>query len=135
MNLQRTVASTLVLGALAMGTALDAHATSINTVNIAGTASVTGFADSNPLTFTANFTNLSGTASLVALPDGNYNVSAGGSLSFLGVPLLAGVPLTPVFSGALSSTGLTPGNYSFAFGAPIGIDVPFAFTIKSCPVP
>lgn len=130
MNLKRTAASALVLGSLAMGAALDANAAYTNTVDLTGTANVIGFEDSNPLTFTANLSNLGGTVSLVALPNGNYTVGLGGSFSFNTIPLLNNIPITPVFIGNLSSSGLTPGNYNFTFGQPIGVNVPFNFTIN-----
>ncbi|HRX69952.1 MAG TPA: PEP-CTERM sorting domain-containing protein [Candidatus Competibacteraceae bacterium] len=135
MNLKRSVASFLILGALAMGPALDAQAAAISTLNLSGDAEVTGFGlndtDSNPLTFTATLSNLSGNVHLVALPDGNYNVSASvDSFLFLGTPLLSSVPLTPIFSGALSSTGLTPGDYDFTFGSPLSTSFGFGFDIN-----
>ncbi|MCB1921415.1 MAG: PEP-CTERM sorting domain-containing protein [Candidatus Competibacteraceae bacterium] len=129
MNLKRSVASFLILGALAMGPAIDAQAAAISTLNLSGDAEVTGFADGTPGTFTADLDNLSGSVNLVALPDGNYNVSVEGSLSLPGFPLV-NIPLTPIFSGALSSTGLTPGNYNFIFGTSLGVDIPFAFDIS-----
>lgn len=36
---------------------------------------------------------------------------------------------TPLFTGFLGSTGLTPGDYSFVFGTPLGVAIPFAFDI------
>ena len=131
MNLKRSVASFLILGALAMGPALDAQAAAISTLNLSGDAIITGFADGTPETFTVTLSNLSGNVHLVALPDGNYNVSASvDSFLFLGTPLLSSVPLTPIFSGALSSTGLTPGDYDFTFGSPLSTSFGFGFDIN-----
>ncbi|MCP5197100.1 MAG: PEP-CTERM sorting domain-containing protein [Gammaproteobacteria bacterium] len=135
MNMKNSVASILVLGTLALGTAVDAQAVvATSTVDLSGNMSVTGFGlndtDSNPLTFTADLSGLTGTVDLEALLDGNYSISTGGTLSFLGIPLLNNVPLTPIYSGYLSSTGLTPGNYNFAFGSSLPFDFNFGFDIN-----
>lgn len=109
-----------------------------STAGFAGEVYVSGFADVTPKTFSAVFSNLSGALQATALPDGYYNVSAKGVAGFTGC---TGSPfctiganvanLTPVFSGYLSSTGLTPGDYAFAFGSalPGNNDFNFGFSI------
>lgn len=92
-----------------------------NTADLTGSASVTGFADGSPGSFTATFQDLAGTASATALPNGNYNVSAQGSVSFTGFPGPGGsaslslIDPLRIFSGALSSSGLTAGTYTNTF--------------------
>jgi PEP-CTERM motif len=112
-----------------------ANATFTSTINLSGDAKVSGFADADPLTFTAELSNLTGDASLVALQAGNYNISLAGGLGFTGVPgfppVLLPIPTTTIFSGALSSGGLTPGVYPFTFGSPLpNGDFSFGFTIN-----
>lgn len=109
-------------------------------VRISGFGSVGGTAAAPVLpstnTFTVNYSNLSGSLNFLALPSGNYTVSAGGSYSISGFgpsTFNGTVPLTPVYSGYLGSSGLTPGGYSFSFGSPFpiapGAFIPFGFTL------
>jgi hypothetical protein len=127
-------AATLVVSAA------SSHAAVVfSTPLFAGDVRVSGFGSvgagptlPNTNTFTVDYSNLSGSLSFLALPNGHYNVSAGGSISLTGfgpTPVTTTVPLTPVYSGYLGSSGLTPGAYNFAFGGPIGIDVDFGFTL------
>jgi hypothetical protein len=131
------LASTTTLALFAAATVpLAAQATTVfSTTSLTGDVSVTGFADATPGTFTASYSNLAGAISLVALPAGTYTVSAKGAASFTGFAGAGGtvainVPtLTPLFTGSLGATGLTPGAYSFTFGSALPFAVPFAFAI------
>lgn len=124
------------LATLALAAASAQAAVVLSTASLTGNVSITGFADATPLTFSASYTGLAGTVNALALPDGNYTVSVQGSASFTGFAgpggTIAGTIAnpTPVFSGYLSSSGLTAGAYTFPFGTPIGVDVPFGFTIN-----
>jgi hypothetical protein len=100
-----------------------------STPSLTGNVVVTGFADGTPGTFGAAFTNLLGTVHAVALPDGDYAVSGKGVARVNGVEVFNIANYQPLYTGFLGSTGLAPGAYDFAFGAPIGVNVPFAFSI------
>lgn len=112
-----------------------------STPSMTGDVSVTGFADGSPTSFQATYSNLNGLVNLLALPDGDYTVSAQGQGSFTGCNLpipqctLSAnvVNPTPVFTGHLASTGLTPGAYAFAFGSgplPGNNNIGFGFSIS-----
>lgn len=126
-----------LLGAAVLATgAMTAQAAVVmSTPALTGSVSVTGFADGTPGSFSATYSNLAGTIGLTALPDGEYTVSAKGSASFTGFAGPGGtisvdVPTaTPLFTGFLGSSGLTPGNYAFTFGTALPFAIPFAFDI------
>jgi PEP-CTERM motif len=129
--------TTLALFAATAALPLAAQATTVfSTTSLTGNVSVTGFADATPGTFSASYSNLAGAISLVALPAGTYTVSAKGTASFTGFAGPGGtvgvnVPtLTPLFTGSLGATGLTPGAYNFTFGNALPFAVPFAFAIN-----
>lgn len=114
--------------------------------SLAGNFAITGFApdatDSNPLTYSLALTNLAGSLSLTVAPSGNYTISVGPGSSgptgaaqatfFAGPGGTVGGSISstvPVFSGNLSATGLTPGNYNFGFGPAVpAFSVGFGFT-------
>ncbi|GEM_PF-2362215 len=126
-----------VISALALVTAsLSAPAAVVmSTVGMSGDFSVSGFADGTPESFSASYSGLAGSIDLTALPDGYYTVSAKGGATFVAFPgpggtLSIDVPVaTPVFTGFLGSTGLTPGSYAFTFGSVLPFAIPFAFDI------
>lgn len=129
----------LVAAALVAVSAASHAAVVVSTPLFAGDVTVSGFGSvgagptlPNTNTFTVDYSNLSGSLSFQALPDGHYTVSAGGTFSLTGfgpVPFNGTVATTPVYSGYLGSSGLTPGAYNFAFGNNIGVDVGFGFTL------
>lgn len=133
----KTIPRIFVAAALTVACASANAGVVFSTAGFAGDVYVSGFADGSPKTFSAVFNNLSGALQATALPDGFYNVSAKGVASFTGCSgpgctLGANVAnLTPVFSGYLASTGLTPGDYAFAFGSalPGNNDFNFGFSI------
>ena len=110
-----TVAALGLVSATAQATVV------LSTPSLAGYVSLGGFADGTPETFTASFRDLAGSVTAVALPDGIYTVSGQGAASFTGHPgpggTFGGNITSPamIFTGALSSFGLTPGTYNFAF--------------------
>jgi hypothetical protein len=126
------------LGALALASfSLAAPAAVVmSTSSMAGNFSVSGFADGTPTTFSASYSGLSGSIDLTALPDGYYTVSASGGATFVAFPgpggtLTVDVPTaTPLFTGFLGSSGLTPGSYAFTFGTALPFAIPFAFDIS-----
>ena len=127
-----------LLGAVALASVCAASQAAVvfSTTSLTGDVSVTGFADGTPSTFAATYSNLAGTVNLLAMADGNYSVSAQGAGSFTGFAGPGGtvsinVPTaTPVFSGFMGSSGLTPGAYSFVFGSALGGNIPFNYTIN-----
>lgn len=129
----------LAAAALAVAGVSAQAAVVMSTPSFAGDVAISGFSVGGN-TFTVEYTNLTGSLNFLALPDGNYEVLAKGRVQFEGCPASTGLPqcgpqvvdvptLTPVYSGFLGSTGLTPGPYSFAFGTPIGVNVGFGFTL------
>jgi PEP-CTERM motif len=135
-SLSRFASTTAMALVTAAALPLAAQATTVfSTTSLTGDVSVTGFADATPGTFSASYSNLAGAISLVALPAGTYTVSAKGAASFTGFAgpggtVAVNVPtLTPLFTGSLGATGLTPGAYSFTFGSALPFAVPFAFAI------
>jgi hypothetical protein len=126
------------LGALALASfSLAAPAAVVmSTSSMAGNFSISGFADGTPQTFSASYTGLTGSIDLTALADGYYTVSARGGATFVAFPgpmgtLSIDVPTaTPLFTGFLGSSGLTPGTYAFTFGTALPFAVPFAFDIE-----
>jgi hypothetical protein len=136
MSMNSPLASLLAAAGLALaGMAAQAN-TVLSTPSLSGDVSITGFADGSPQTFAVSYSRLAGSINLLALPDGNYDVAARGTFSFTGSSAPGGsvtvnlpVP-TPIYSGFLGSSGLTPGAYSYSFGTPIGVDVPFNFTLN-----
>jgi hypothetical protein len=135
----KNMSRALAVAALAFAGAAAQAAVVISTPLFAGDIEVSGFGSvgAGPTlpstnTFTVKYSNLTGSLNFQALPNGNYTVSAGGTYSFSGfgpTPFSGTVPVTPVYSGYLGSSGLTPGAYSFPFGSPLGVDVPFGFTL------
>ena len=135
----KNMSRVLAIAALAAASAASQAAVVFSTPLFAGDVRVSGFGSvtagptlPNTNTFTVDYSNLSGSLSFLALPNGNYTVSAGGTFSLTGfgtTPFGATIPVTPVYSGFLGSSGLTPGAYNFAFGGPIGGNVPFGFTL------
>lgn len=127
-----------VLATFALATVCAASQAAVvfSTTSLTGDVSVSGFADGTPTSFDATYSNLAGTVNLLALPDGNYTVSAQGAASFTGFAGPGGtvsinVPTaTPVFSGFMGSSGLTPGAYSFVFGSALPGPIPFNYTIN-----
>lgn len=115
---------------LATGFSTAASAAYVSQIDsLSGKFAVTGFADGTPLTYQVKLTDLAGFGSLTAAPSGNYTVSVGpgsngasgvASATFFSGPggTVAGTisSTSPVFTGSLSATGLTPGAYPFAFG-------------------
>lgn len=88
---------------------------------LSGFVSISGFADSNPNTYSVVLRDLSGSGIVAAAPAGNYIISVSGSASIDAIPPVGpdlGVSLstlTPIFSGLLGASGLTSGNYPFSF--------------------
>jgi hypothetical protein len=126
-----------MLGALALATFSLASPAAVvfSTSSMTGDFSVTGFADGTPTTFSASYSALSGSVDLTALADGYYTVKARGSASFVAFPGPGGTldidvaTATPLFTGFLGASGLTPGDYSFSFGTALPFAIPFAFDI------
>lgn len=115
--------------ALAAALAIGAFSTAaqatvvLTTPELTGSVTATGFKDATPNTFDVSFFNVAGTVTAVALPDGNYTVSGKGSASFTDTPgsgattnIAVNDPLM-LFTGALSSLGLTAGTYSGTFAS------------------
>ena len=107
----------------------------LSTPLLRGSVVATGF-DTTPETFDVNFSNMNGTVTAVALPNGVYTVSGQGIASFINTPGggTTNIPiLSPLmlFSGALSSSGITAGTYTGTFVSgshtPLGA---FGFTVK-----
>jgi hypothetical protein len=109
-----------------------AQATSLfKTDSLTGHIEFSGFSDLNPNAFTATLSELDGTVNATAVPNGWYNVYAEGTVDYtmstrhiyeVSDPVL-------IYSGNLSSPGLTSGDYSFKFGTSIGTNIPFGFSI------
>ena len=108
---------------IAAGLALMAAAAAANaavvltTPSLTGFASVSGFADSTPETFSVVYRDLQGSVSGQTLADASYTVSVQGSASFTGFPGPGGTvagTLAPfaVFSGWLDSS--LPGNQAYS---------------------
>ena len=105
---------------------------------LTGSVVAKNFADGSPDTFDVSFSKLVGTVKATALPSANYTVSGQGTASFINTPGggTTNIPiLSPLmlFTGALSSTGLTPGSYTGTFidGAPHTVVYPnIGFTIN-----
>lgn len=131
----QSISRWLAAACLATASLAAQSAVVMSTNSLTGSVSVSGFADGTPGTFSASYSDLVGSIALLALPDGNYTVSAQGSASFTGFAGPGGtvsinVPtLTPVFTGELGSTGLTPGAYAFTFGTPLPGAIGFSFSI------
>ncbi len=135
-SVQPSLSSLLATATLALASVAAQANTVLSTPSFSGDVRITGFADLNPQTFSVSYSRLAGSINLLALPDGNYDVAAQGSFSFTGSSAPGGsvtvnLPAaTPIYSGFMGSSGLTPGAYSFSFGTPIGVDVPFSFTLN-----
>ncbi len=126
--------STRLIG-LAAALALSAFSTAslatvvLNVPSLVGTVEAKNFADGTPNTFDVSFSKLIGTVSATALPNGIYNVSGQGTASFTNTPGSGTTTVIPIlsplllFSGALSSTGITPGTYGGTFVAGAAHDV------------
>lgn len=124
--LARSVTATLLVAACATAQATEVFSTS----SLTGVVNVTGFADTDLHTFTANYSNLAGAMHAVALADGNYSVYGKGSATVNGQSLFDIANYQPLYTGFLGSTGLTPGVYDFAFGSSIGGNISFNFSIN-----
>ena len=128
--------STRLIG-LASALALSVFSTAslamvvLSTPSLTGSVAVTNFgpADALPDTFNVNFFNLKGTVTAVALPSADYTVSGQGTATFTDTPGGGGQTTVEIpnamitsplmlFTGALKSTGITPGMYSGTF-APV----------------
>lgn len=132
------IAATASLAAVSTG----ASAAYVSTANMGGSFAITGFADGTPGTYNIALTNLTGSVSLAAGPSGAYTVSiapgAGGPTGTATVTAFAGPGGTAtqtisssvgLFTGNITTTGLTPGIYNFVFGTgAIPGTVPFGFT-------
>jgi PEP-CTERM motif len=136
-SLSRLASTTTLALFAAAAVPLAAQATTVFSTNsLTGDIKITGFADATPGTFDAQYRNLSGIVNLVALAGGNYTVSASGTASFTGFAGPGGtvgvnVPtLTPLFTGSLGASNLTPGAYTFAFGSALPGPIGFAFAIN-----
>lgn len=129
--------------ALATVCAASQAAVVFSTPSLTGLVDVRGFSgdntkhdtDASSQTFTAAYSNLVGSVNLLALPNGNYTVSAQGDATFTGYAGPGGTvnlnfASTPVFSGFLGSSGLTPGAYSFVFGSALPGAFNFNYTIN-----
>lgn len=129
----------LAAAALVVASASASAAVVVSATNFSGDVTISGFGSvgaggalPGTGTFTVDYSNLAGNLSFQALPDGHYTVSAAVDATLTGFgpnPIPVNLPSTPVFSGFMGSTGLTPGAYAFGFGAPIGVNVPFGFSI------
>lgn len=109
------------VAALGLASAAAQATVVLSTPSLAGYVSLGDFADGTPESFTARFRDLAGSVTAVALPDGIYTVSGQGSALFTGhsgaggsIAVNIASPLM-IFTGALSSSGLTAGTYNFAF--------------------
>lgn len=133
------VSRVLAAAALVAAGAASHAAVVVSTPLFAGDVVISGFGSvaagptlPNTNTFTVDYSNLTGSLSFLALPNGNYNVSAGGTFAITGfgpTPFNGVVPVTPVYSGYLGSSGLTPGAYNFPFGSAFPGNIPFGFTL------
>jgi len=109
--------------AIALSAAASQAAVVLSTPSLTGNVSLSGFADGTPGSFSADLRDLSGSVALFRLPDGDYTVSVQGAASFTGFPGAGGTigasvsSPTPIFSGALTSSGLTLPSYAFSFAA------------------
>ena len=90
----------------------------LSTPSLYGYVSLGDFATNS---FSATFRDLNGSVSATALPDGYYAVSGTGAVAFTGHSGTGGTvgmditsPLA-IFTGGLSSSGITAGTYNFAF--------------------
>ncbi len=123
----------LIAAAAALATiSTGASAAYVSNINsLAGSFAITGFKDLTPNSYSVSLTGLVGNGVLTAGPSNTYAVSVGpGSAGPSGTASsdflngnLAGIfsrtvtTSTPVFTGYLSATGLTPGPYPFVFGS------------------
>ncbi len=132
MNLAHRALGALALAAISLSAPA---AVVLSSTSMSGSFAITGFADGTPTTFSASYSGLTGSVDLTALADGYYTVSAQGSATFVafagpGGTLSIDVPTaTPLFTGFLGSSGLTPGSYAFTFGSALPFAIPFAFDI------
>lgn len=124
--------------ALALATVCTASPAAVvmSSASMSGNFAITGFADGTPGTFSTAYSGLAGSVDLTALADGYYTVSARGGATFVAFPGPGGTldiditSATPLFTGFLGSSGLTPGAYSFTFGTALPAAIPFAFDIR-----
>jgi hypothetical protein len=108
--------------ALALTSTASQAAVVLSTESLTGYASITGLSTVDGV-FKATFSDLAGTVNAQVLPDGGYSVSAKGKTTFVGFDGSGGTatiditsPLA-IFTGALSSPGLSDGAFSYTFGA------------------
>lgn len=119
------IAATASLAAVSTG----ASAAYVSTLDFGGDFAITGFADGTPNTYSIALSALSGNVSLAAGPSGTYTVSvgpgAGGPTGTATVTAFAGPGGTvtrsisssvDLFTGNITTSGLTPGVYDFTFG-------------------
>lgn len=136
MSRSSTLVSLASAVALGLGAAAAQAEVVLSTDSLTGHVNATGFADNTPLTFQTTFSGLNGTVNMLALPDGKYAVAMQGSATFdpgtgVAFPIDINSPLA-IFSGILSSTGLTAGPYSFPFttSVPSTFLTNFGFTVN-----
>lgn len=129
----------LAVAALVVASASASAAVVLSATGVSGNVRLSGFgtigvggALPDTGTFTADLTNLAGHVEFQALPDGNYTVSEAIDITLTGFgpDITSTIPSTPIYTGFLGSTGLTPGSYAFDFGSSIGAAVPFGFSIN-----
>ena len=123
------IAAAAALATISTGaSAAASYVSNIDALN--GNFAITGFKDSTPNSYSVSLTGLTGSGVLTAGPSNSYTVSVGpGSAGPSGTAssdFLNGNPAgifsgtittnTPVFTGNLSATGLTPGSYPLVFG-------------------
>jgi len=138
----KNMSRALAIAALTTASVASQAAVVFSTPLFAGNVTISGFGIvggspaapilPNTNTFTVDYSNLSGSLNFLALPNGNYTVSAGGTFGLTGfgpTAFNAIIPVTPVYSGFLGSSGLTPGAYNFVFGSSIVVDRTFGFTL------
>lgn len=127
----------LAAAALVVASASVSAAVVLSATNVSGNLKLSGFgivgtALPNTNTFTADLTNLRGRVEFTPVPSGNYTVSEAIDITLtgFGATVTSNIPSTPIYTGFLGSTGLTPGPYAFNFGSSIGANVNFVFSIN-----
>ncbi|KAI5912981.1 PEP-CTERM sorting domain-containing protein [Thauera sp. 2A1] len=109
--------------AAGFSTAASAAVYTTTVPSLTGFVAISGFADGSANTYSVTLRDLTGSGIVAAAPSGNYTVAVSGSGSIDVVPPtgpdLGGTisTLTPVFTGLLGASGLTPGSYPFTLSA------------------
>lgn len=115
------IAAALLATGFSTATSAAVYTTTVPTLT--GFVAVSGFADGSANTYSVTLRDLAGSGIVAAAPAGSYTVAVSGSASIDAIPPagpdLGGTvsTLTPVFTGLLGASGLTAGNYPFAFSA------------------